>query len=183
MPCMKKLKIEPLNVEGFTIIQNRIAVGRLQTELYAWEGTMYRGGYCEKSIAVDCVHFVASVLDKLCGTWYNHSKLPQDTSFHNKKEANEGFRQFIKMYPSYRLRSDVVQPGDVIVCGPVGINGGPGHTMIVGKDALWHVGHKEVCKAGLAVMQKGAYAFKQVRRLKDRSKMRGYSFLRDKNNG
>ncbi len=173
MPCMKKLKIEKLKIEGLSHMQSAMAVARLEVELQSWEGTMYRGGYCEKTIAVDCVHFVSSVLDKMCGTYYNHTKLPQDTAFHNKKEANKGFKQFIKMYPSYRIRGDVVQPGDVIVCGPIGVCGGPGHTMIVGRDSLWHVGHKDVCKAGLAVMQKGAHAFKQIRRLKDRSKMIG----------
>lgn len=170
---MKVLKIEPLRIGGLNIMDNAKATVRLEHELYSWKGTMYAPGYCEKTIGVDCIHFVAAVLDKLYGTDHHHSRLPQDTAFHSKKASFGAFKDFLRKYPSVRVRGDVVQPGDVIICGPIGKNGGPGHAMIVGSDRLWHVGHREVCTAGLAVMQDGAYAFKQVRRLKDRSKMLG----------
>jgi hypothetical protein len=76
------------------------------------------------------------------------------------------------MFPSNVVIGDTAQPGDVIVCGPVGKNGGPGHGMIVGIDSLWHVGAERVCKAGLAVLQQGALAFKEIRRLDDRAVLR-----------
>jgi len=173
---MKILKIEPLKIDRVSAAGNILACRLLEKELESWRGTQYAPGYCEKTIGVDCVHFVAYILDKMLGTWHSHSRLPQDTAFHSKKASQGAFKDFLRKYPSVRVRGDVVQPGDVIICGPVGKNGGPGHAMIVGGDRLWHVGHKEVCTAGLAVMQDGAYAFKQVRRLKDRSKMLGFRY-------
>lgn len=170
---LKKFKIESLSVEEFTQAQNDTATQRLEQLLKSWEGTRYWEGQCQIDRGVDCVHFIASVYDSLTGSKYMHHKLPQDVSFHNKAKAEAGLRAFFRMYPCSKVEGTILQSGDIIICGPTGKNGGPGHGMIVGADRLWHVGNKRVCKAGMAVMQQGPYAFKQVRRLKDRSKMLG----------
>jgi len=170
---MKKLNIEPLKIAGVTETTCRLRESLLETELISWKDTPYVPGQCIIQIGVDCVHFIAAVFDTMTNTFYQVSLLPQDASFHNKALAEASMRKFFRMYPSHVVNGDVVQPGDVIICGPVGKNGGPGHGMIVGKDSLWHVDGSCVCKAGLAVMQHGAYAFRQIRRLKDRKNVLG----------
>ncbi len=169
MLCLKKLKIEPLSIEGFTPAKNIAATQRLECLLQTWKGTRYLPGQCMKRKGVDCVHFLIAVYDELSGTKHRFEKLPQDVSFHNKAKAEAGFKQLLRLFPSDKIEGDIVQPGDLIVCGPIGKNGGPGHGMIVGADRLWHVGKSCVCNAGLAVMQQGTAAFKQIRRLRDQS--------------
>jgi len=171
MLCLKKIKIEPLDIEGLAKNENEAIEQRIERLLAQWEFTPYLAGQCVRCRGVDCVHFIASIYDELTGKEYRHTKLPQDAAFHNKQEAEKNTRRFFKMYPCSPVEGGIVQPGDIVICGPVGKNGGPGHGMIVGVSSLWHVDSKCVCKAGLAVMQKGAYAFKQIRRLKDRSIM------------
>lgn len=173
MHSMKKLKIEPLKIAGLSKTKCRQIESFLEKELLSWKDTPYVPGQCMVNRGVDCVHFIAAVYDAMTSNFYQVAKLPQDASFHNKVLVKASLRQFFRMYPSHAASGSVVQPGDVIICGPVGKNGGPGHGMIVGKDSLWHVDGKCVCKAGLAVMQQGAYAFRQIRRLKDRKTVLG----------
>ncbi len=168
MHSMKKLKIEPLKISGISETKCRLIEDFLEMELVSWKDTPYVPGQCIIERGVDCVHFIAAIFDAVTHTFYQVSLLPQDASFHSKALAEASMRKFFRMYPSHVVNGDVVQPGDVIICGPVGKNGGPGHGMIVGKDSLWHVDGNCVCKAGLAVMQQGAYAFRQIRRLKNR---------------
>ena len=168
MLYLKSLKIEPLNIEGLTKDQNMAIQQRLEQMLMLWKGTPYLSGQGRRGRGVDCVHFIVAIYDMLLGTDHTFTKLPQDASFHNKAQAEASLRMFFRMYPCSPVKGDTVQPGDIVICGPVGKNGGPGHGMIVGSDSLWHVDSRSVCKAGLAVMQKGAFAFKQIRRLKDR---------------
>jgi cell wall-associated NlpC family hydrolase len=168
---MKLIKIEPLNIDGLTEQENDAVTVRLESLLHSWLGTPFLAGKNVRGRGVDCVHFVASIYDALLGTEYRHENLPQDASFHNKSKAEAGLRKFCRMYPSTTVKGDVAQPGDTIICGPAGENGGPGHGMIVGKHQLWHVDSKSVCWAGLGVMQQGAYAFKQIRRINNRKAM------------
>ncbi len=173
MHSMKKLKIEPLKIAGLSEVRCRQIESFLEKELISWKDTPYVPGQCVMKRGVDCVHFIAAVFDVMTLKFYQVTLLPQDASFHNKTLAESSLRKFFRMYPSHDVTGSVVQPGDVIICGPVGKNGGPGHGMIVGKNSLWHVDGNCVCKAGLAVMQQGAYAFRQIRRLKDRKTVFG----------
>lgn len=173
MLSLKKLKIEPLKIAGLSKANCDQIELFLEKELLCWEGTPYVPGQCIMDRGVDCVHFIVAIYDVMTHNFYQVTKLPQDASFHNKKLAETSLRQIIRMYPSHVVEGSVVQPGDVIICGPVGKNGGPGHGMIVGKDSLWHVDGNCVCKAGLAVMYHGAYAFRQIRRLKNRKTILG----------
>jgi len=173
MHSMKKLKIEPLRIAGLSEKNCGQIESFLEKELLSWKDTPYVPGQCIVKRGVDCVHLIAAVYDVMTSQLHQVDLLPQDASFHNKALAEAGLRQFFRMYPSHAVSGSVVQPGDVIICGPVGKNGGPGHGMIVGKDSLWHVDGNCVCKAGLAVMQHGAYAFRQIRRLKNRKTVLG----------
>ncbi len=173
MHSLKKLKIESLKLAGLSEDNCRQIESFLEKELLSWKDTPYVPGQCMVECGVDCVHFIAAIYDAMTSKFFQVAKLPQDASFHNKERVKTSLRQFFRMYPSHSVDDFVVQPGDVIICGPVGKNGGPGHGMIVGKDSLWHVDGKCVCKAGLAVMQQGAYAFRQIRRLKDRKTVLG----------
>ncbi len=173
MHSLKKLKIEPLSIKGLSKNNCSQIESFLEKELLSWKDTPYVPGQCMVDRGVDCVHFIVAVYDVMTNKFYQVTKLPQDASFHNKVLVEASLRQFFRMYPSHVVNGSVVQPGDVIICGPVGKNGGPGHGMVVGKDSLWHVDGNCVCKAGLAVMQQGAYAFRQIRRLKDRKTVLG----------
>lgn len=177
MHSLKKLKIEPLKIQGLTDKHCRGIEEVIEAELFSWWHTPYVPGQCIKSRGVDCVHFVVAMYDAMTNTFYQVTILPQDAAFHNRETAEISMRKIIRMYPSSPVREDVVQPGDVIICGPAGKNGGPGHGMIVGSDSLWHVDSKCVCKAGLAVLQQGAYAFRQIRRLKNRASVLGRLYL------
>lgn len=169
MLCMKKLEIEPLKIEGLEDSENRAVEDRIERLLQTWERTPYLPGQNVRGRGVDCVHFVTSIYDELIGTNFRHAKLPQDASLHDKKIAEATLRRFFKMYPCFEVKGTTIQPGDIVICGPVGANAGPGHGMIAGTKLLWHVDSRCVCKAGLAVMQQGTLAFKQIRRLKDRT--------------
>jgi cell wall-associated NlpC family hydrolase len=170
---MKKLKIEPMRIAGLSERKCEKIESFLEEELLSWKDTPYVPGQCVPNRGIDCVHLITAIYDVMTGQLHQVDLLPQDASFHNKASAESGLRKFFRLYPSHAVSGSVVQPGDVIICGPVGKNGGPGHGMIVGKDSLWHVDGKCVCKAGLAVMQHGAYAFRQIRRLKYRKKVLG----------
>lgn len=177
MHSLKKLKIEPLKIKGLLDSHCREIENFIEEELLGWKGTSYVPGQCIRGRGVDCVHFVAAIYDVLTTQLHQVEILPQDAAFHNKSLVEASFRELLRMYPSNPVKGDVAQPGDIIICGPIGKNGGPGHGMVVGKDILWHVDSKCVCKAGLAVMQQGAYAFRQIRRLKNRKKVLGSIYL------
>lgn len=169
MLTMKNLKLEPLNIEGFTEAENRAVEDFIESRLKAWQGTPYMSGKCCIGRGVDCVHFITAFCDDVFGTRHAYEPLPADMSFHNKEGAEAGLRRMFRLYPCSKIEGDTLQPGDVVICGPTGIHGGPGHAMIAGKDSLWHVDSKCVCRAGLAIAQSGTAAFKQIRRLDDRN--------------
>lgn len=166
MLCMKNLKIEPLNVPEFSEEQNRLVENFIEARLREWEGTPYAPGQHVKQRGVDCVHFITAIYDSITGQNFTYEPLPQDMSFHNKEGAEAGMRRLFRMYPCEPLDSDTVQAGDIVVCGPV--SGGPGHGMIAGKSALWHVDSQRVCMAGLCIAQTGTAVFKQIRRFTNR---------------
>jgi len=161
----KSLQIEPLNVEGKTPEQCLQASRIMEFALIEWEGTPHRTEWSHKGRGVDCVRFVSQHLDMLTGTSNTIESLPPDTAFHNKKSAVQGLKKLLRLYPSEVVEGDIVQPGDVVIAGPLA--GGPGHGMLVGVKHLWHC-ESTVCRAGLACLCGGTNHFKEVRRLKDR---------------
>ena len=116
-------------------------VARLASILEAWEGTPYSKTEHRPGVGVSCAGFLCAVLDGLYGNL--EPTLPPDTppdaQHHDRATAMRGMRWFLERYPAHVKVSDgVVEPGDILVTGPV--CGGPGHGMLVGPDGcLWHV--------------------------------------------
>lgn len=123
--------------------------------LARWELTPYMRGQRCRGVAVDCVRFVTGLLDDLYGFERAEApRLPPDIAFHNRRGALAGMREVLRLYRPYdRVRDGTIEPGDVIVSGPVG--GGPGHGMIVGVEraTIYHaVENLGVIKTGLGLV-------------------------------
>lgn len=142
---------------------------RLDLILRAWENTPYVPNGQVKGMAVDCVRFLAAVLDEL----YRKSptKVPvkaHDMAFNNRRGAMTAMKEFLRLYPYHRrIRDNWVEPGDVIVSGPMG--GGPGHAIIVGpqENTVWQASGLGIHFTGLASMP-ATYRVFAVYRMLDR---------------
>lgn len=167
-------KVQSLNVEGLTEVENKQLETHVLTTIQSWEGTPYVPGQQCKGVAVDCVRFVSGVLDKIMGKTVKLPRLPQDASFHNPELTKKWLRIFLKHYPSTVVKNGIVEPGDVIIMGPR--NGGPGHAAIIGAKGYWHCGTYGVCMGGLSVSGDGVYNFRQVRRSIERKEWFNRSF-------
>lgn len=127
------------------------AVGpRLRAILDSWARTPYMEGCQGKGQGVDCVRFVAAVLDELYGfRRVPTDRLPQDIALHRPRTARAAMRKILRVYePNEEVRGVTLQPGDVVVVGEP--SGGPGHAMIVGarKNTLWHATPAGVHRTG-----------------------------------
>lgn len=136
-------------------------VRRLERILGEWEGTPYRNGQSLKGVGTFCTAFLCSVLDEL----YRKAQptplpdIPPDAAMHDPERARGGLRWFLETYPNHvRVEPEIdgpykgrriVQPGDVLVSGPVG--GGPGHAILVGprENTLWQCSGQSVHWTGL----------------------------------
>lgn len=163
---ISRVKIEPLNIEGFSADDNADMSSRVVSILKSWDRTPYMINHQKKQVAVDCVRFVSGVLDELHGDFVDPAHLPLDTCFHQKDLCYSALKTFIQARDSVKVEGAVVQPGDVLVAGPV--NGGPGHALIAGERYLWHCDTTGVCKTGLALRNAGAYFLKTIFRSADR---------------
>jgi cell wall-associated NlpC family hydrolase len=155
-------RVSPLNVDTYSEEQRSF----VECLLEEWRGTPYMPGQQCKGVATDCVRFVSAVLDEITGVPKTLERLPQDMSFHNPEKARSGLRSFLKKYPSEIVTDGTVQPGDVLIMGP--LNGGPGHAAIVGKRGYWHCDSTGVVFAGLRIANHGVYYLKEVRRYTER---------------
>ncbi len=113
---------------------------RLRVILESWRDTPWVAGQCCKGVGVDCVRFVAAVLDELCGTSHARTlpRLPQDLGVHDAFGAAEAAVSMVRKYPHEDVRRDgIVRPADVIA---VTLHIGLTHTLIVGPDpsVAWH---------------------------------------------
>jgi cell wall-associated NlpC family hydrolase len=144
----------------------------VQRELEAWWRTPYwRGQQC-RGRGVDCVRFIAGVMDDLYGFVRERlERLPQDVALHSPATARAALRQFLSIYqPHERVADGTAQAGDVVVTGPVG--GGPGHALIVGgrRGELWHAGAQHVECTGYGYLSRGDVAMHAVYRMLDRER-------------
>lgn len=140
------------------------ALERLRVELLAWEDTPYRRGQQCKGAGVDCVRFVAAVLDELAGTRTAIEALPDDQSFHDRDGAVRAMLRFSHLFGMRPVSVLEAQPGDVLITAPPG--GGPGHALIVGAHpTLWEAGYPRVRRCGWALPPSyllcGAYRVQQ----------------------
>jgi len=137
---------------------------RLAAVLHSWEDTPYSSTQAVRGVGVYCTAFVCGVLDDLYRvdepTPLN--KIPHDVSMHCGASARAGLRWFMRHYPcADRLWSITsadeeneiieVQPGDVLITGPVG--GGPGHAIMIGprKNVMWQASGSYVHYTGFGV--------------------------------
>jgi hypothetical protein len=105
-----------------------------------WAGTPYMSGQQSCQQGVDCIRYVTALYDNLCpGEKAPLRTLPPDGSFHNRSGAIKAMLQVKRRYPKCKIiRDKQVEPGDMLIIGPIG--GGPGHAMLVGTEpnTLWH---------------------------------------------
>ena len=151
-------------------------LAKLEEVLASWQGTRYWPGQCSKGVGVDCVRFVCSVIDELSGKSHEEevSTLPQDSAMHNRAGAIATMRTIKNRFrPIKKITDGSLEPGDIVVTGPV--DGGPGHGMIVGprKNEIWHATHTRVQRTGVSVISKGKDQIFAVYRCQDRDQWVG----------
>lgn len=143
---------------------------RVQRVLESWEGTPYVLGACQKQRGVDCVRFVASVIDELYGRRRADqiATLPPDAALHDRAGAIGAMKRILELYPCDPVEDSFIEPGDVFVTGAA--NGGPGHAMIAGnrQGELWHASSEKVCRTGTAFTTTGLMKLHRVYRGRDR---------------
>lgn len=143
---------------------------RLDKILASWEYTPYSSSIIKQgpSGGVYCTAFVARVLDELFGRDPTPMPdIPHDASMHNPKKARAALRWFFRSYPgSFEVKNLEVEPGDVIITGPV--NGGPGHALIVGPrpNTMWQADGNRVHYTGMFLPE--PYELHEVRRFYQR---------------
>lgn len=137
----------PVSGPGGEVIQSRLHV-----ELESWVGTPYLIGQQCKGVGVDCVRFVGAILDFMGRTKTALEMLPADACFHDSKRATASMHAFRTLFRPMDIVDDWrVQPGDVVIVGPV--NGGPGHGIIVGckPGVMYEAGSRQVQRIGTAI--------------------------------
>lgn len=127
----------------------------VESKCMPWKGTPYSLSSCTKKVGVDCIHFVAAVLDDLYGE--KHSKnlksLPPDACVHNKAGVMRAGRALFQAYPAFSKVSDnTIEAGDLVVLGPAQEEPTAGHLLIAGsRGKLWQAIAVGVCFTGYGV--------------------------------
>lgn len=164
------LAFEPLPLE---LDPDGAIAARFARILASWEWTRYLPGCQAKGATggVDCVRFVAGVLDELYGfARVPIDRLPQDIALHRPKGARAAMRKILRIYsPHERVTGIAVQPADILVVGEP--RGGPGHAMIVGprRNTLWHATPIGVHYTGFG-QYAGRAVVHEVYRMRDRAR-------------
>lgn len=146
------MKITWKPVTGPPYTKARLYEARLEAALVSWEGTPYMRGQQLRGVGVDCVRFVAAVMDEVLGRPRTPIEtLPDDAALHDRVGAICGMKRLRKLFwPNKPIPLDApLEPGDIVVTGPE--NGGPGHGMIVGArpNTIWHSSGTSVHWTGL----------------------------------
>lgn len=130
-------------------------VAKVQNSVNLWLGCPYVPGGYHPKFGADCLRSVSGVLSLITGKYIEVEDLPQDIGMHNRKEASKAMRKIRRSFmPNAIVKDLTVEAGDVIVTS--WINGGPGHAMICGNNALYHCPRKfgKFCKTGLIIPSK-----------------------------
>ncbi|MCW8137308.1 MAG: hypothetical protein KIT58_00180 [Planctomycetota bacterium] len=153
----------------WTPLEDEVAAGALARELRAWDGTPYMPGQQRQGVGVDCVRFVAGVLDELTGRQTPIRTLPPDASMHDVARADEKARELVALYGAAPVDDGTLEPGDVVITGPR--RGGAGHAAIVGDErgVVWHATRPFVHRAGLRGIYALGHRIWRVYRLRDRA--------------
>lgn len=144
----------------------------LATVLAEWDGTPYWPGQQARGPdgGVDCVRFVAAIIDRLKGTATPIETLPPDAAMHTRQKAIAAMLTILHALGPADLIDGPLQPGDVVITGPV--DGGPGHAMIVGpqKNTLWESAGSGVHRVGLGTLGRTGTKVHYCYRLRDRER-------------
>lgn len=169
VPLPLKWRSFSVNDLGMHRAQENEMLRRMGRILNDWEGTPYADGQSVKGVGTFCTAFVCAVLDEL----YRKERptpmpeIPSDAAMHDRATAIAGLHWFLRHYPeNERQDGDLVQPGDILITGPVG--GGPGHAMFVGprENTLWQCSGESVHYTGMHLPD--VYRLFAVYRMKDR---------------
>lgn len=162
------LVLDSLHIEGLDDKQNALVEARIGRILKSWEGTRHVAGCQLKKGGVDCVRFVSGVLDELYGIKTELARLPQDAAYHAKDTCFAALRAFMELYKYTEVENGILQPGDIVVAGPIG--GGPGHALVAGLDCLWHCTSMGVARTGLDLSQSSGQFLKKILRGSNRER-------------
>ena len=156
------LRWEPLHLNNLDT-EARVSK-RIAEVLGSWEDTPYHHSMARKGKGVYCTAFVSQVLDELFRKTEPTplNKIPHDVSMHCGHSARKGLKWFLRHFPTAdRIWSATcdddnhcdlgVQPGDILITGPIG--GGPGHAIFIGprKNVMWQASGNYVHYTGLAL--------------------------------
>ena len=139
----------PLRERGLGEDWSGYVTSALRRYLESWLGTPYGVGQQQPGAGVDCVRFVAAVLDFLRDSRTPLTLLPQDAAFHDRAGATAAMLRFRRAFaPIVPSDGSELEPGDVLVTGPP--HGGPGHAILVGPDpgTTWEAGYGRVQRCG-----------------------------------
>jgi hypothetical protein len=148
-------------------LPNELAAARLGAVLRPWLGTPYLAGQQRQRVGVDCVRFVAGVLDELLERRTPIETLPADACMHDPAGALAAMEQFATIFGAEDATDDaVIYPGDAVVTGPE--EGGPGHCMLVGheRNVVWHASPPRVARMALGGIYLVGYRVFRVYRLR-----------------
>jgi cell wall-associated NlpC family hydrolase len=145
----------------------------LARALARWDGTPYVPGAQARGAGVDCVRFVAAVLDELRRRVTPIETLPNDAALHAPGPARAAMLRLRRAYgPSALVHDDSLEPGDVVVTGVEG--GGPGHALIAGDrpNVLWESPGQGVRRVGLSALRRAGVVVFAVYRPTDKPSWR-----------
>jgi cell wall-associated NlpC family hydrolase len=108
----------------------------LQQILISWEGTPYLAGHRIKRQGVDCVQFVAGVLEEWVGITVECPRLSGTCAYHNEDFAKPVVRALLRCVPADKV--EVAEPGDIIVSQAGSGDKRPHHVLIASENpAIW----------------------------------------------
>lgn len=112
-------------------------MGLFQDILEKWEGTPYREGHRILRQGVDCVQFVAAVLEEFYGVPCEIPRLSSDVAYFNKGAGYPAMSALRRSFPYTKTDpSSEIEAGDVIVttCGSAGTL--PHHVLIASDNPV-----------------------------------------------
>jgi hypothetical protein len=123
---------------------------RMHDCFLSWEDTPFLDGWQSRGHGVDCVRFMAAILNFM----YRDQRatidqLPRDLGFHDRGAAVSAMRKMHRIYPeSVVVRDRTMEPGDVLVTGPA--SRAPAHVVMVGARPchFWQAGPAKVTRCG-----------------------------------
>lgn len=138
-----QLTYKAIELELVTHVQNHIEL---------WVGCPYVAGGSSPIYGADCLRSAGKLIGSIYGKSINIEDLPQDLGMNDRVKATRAMRKIRRSFmPNSIVRNYELNAGDVLVTA--WINGGPGHVMICGDNALYHCPRQfgKFCKTGFII--------------------------------